>query len=347
MTARFSIVPSDAFEDDRLTPADVRVLGVLGSFLDKRNECFPSQGLVAQRAKLNRSTVNQSLKKLVTFGYVAARQRWPGKARSVLVYKVRLDEEARDEASTMQAELFPEAGGEDLETPTKLHVGKSNKDERETQQNRMSEKPTSVKSDVASGPNNDVASGPNTELPKVSPQSSVSKETDPKTEFEDQIECSPPSAAELRKSVVFNTGRLLLTGHGVSAKQAGAFLGKLVKDFGLDAAFHAVTAASREPPGEPLAWLTKAAESEARRRGRAVPKRSADDDSSIDWDSAVARYARSRIWPRHLGDRPDDLGYRGPLRPLETIMANGRFGDMDVKVIRMNIDRLRAEQSAA
>lgn len=71
------------------------------------------------------------------------------------------------------------------------------------------------------------------------------------------------------------------------------------------------------------------------------------DGNSVDWDAAVARYVRSRIWPRHLGDRPDDLGYRGPLRPLETIMANGRFSDMDVKVIRLNIDRLRAEQSAA
>lgn len=66
----------------------------------------------------------------------------------------------------------------------------------------------------------------------------------------------------------------------------------------------------------------------------------------IDWSAMVARYVRNGVWPRHLGDRPDELGYRGPLAPLEAIMANGRVGQLHVEYIRINIDRLRAARAA-
>ena len=71
------------------------------------------------------------------------------------------------------------------------------------------------------------------------------------------------------------------------------------------------------------------------------------DGNPVDWDAAVAKYVRSGIWPRHLGDRPDDPDYRGPLAPLEAIMANGKYGQLHVKVVAMNIDRLRAAKRAA
>jgi predicted transcriptional regulator len=357
MTARFSVVPAVAFEDVRLTPADVRVLGILGSFLDRKNECFPSQALIAERGKLNRSTVNGSLKKLVQLGYVQVRQKWPGKARSVLVYRVLLDVDPAAVADDMQAELFPDEVMEARQTAAKSHVGNSNIETAETPQNRMLEIPTSMKlhvgsgpnNVVASGPNNVVASGPNTNSPSNSPTelpSSVSNETGLSAAEDDSEEVSPPSSQELKRSIVFNTGRLLLSGHGVPKKTAGSFLGRLVKDYGLDACFAAVTAASREPPGDPQAWLVKSAELHARKLGRKLPDRASAAKPEVDWNAAVSLYVRRGTWPRHLGDRPDEARYSGPVEPLEAIMANGQFQDLDVNMIRLNIDRLRAARAA-
>lgn len=346
MTARFSIVPADAFEDDRLTPADVRVLGVLGSFLDRKNECFPSQAMVAERAKLDRSTVNRSLKKLVDFNYITARQRHPGRAKSVLLYQVKLDELHRAEAGEIQAELFDLDEARPVETPTKSHVAKNNMQEAETQQNCMLENATSVKSDVLSGSHIDVLSSSHTRTPHLTPQPSVSNETGLAAEGDDSADQSPATSHELKKSVVFNTGRLLLCGHGVSKKAAGTFLGRLVKDYGLDAAFSAIGLASKDPPGDPQAWLVKAAESIARRAGRRVPERKSAPAPEIDWTDAVAKFVRSRIWPRHLGPRPDEWGYRGTLAAIEAVFATGRFGMASQAGLKDNLDRLRAEQAA-
>lgn len=72
----------------------------------------------------------------------------------------------------------------------------------------------------------------------------------------------------------------------------------------------------------------------------------AQPDHGIDWAAAVARYARSGWWSGKLGDRPDDIGYRGPLEPLETLMATGKFTLLNVENIKINIDRLRAARTA-
>ena len=68
--ARYSIIPTAALEDDRLTAQDLRILATLGSFLDKNYECFPSQATIAERAKCSRQTVNKSLQRIGDFGYI-------------------------------------------------------------------------------------------------------------------------------------------------------------------------------------------------------------------------------------------------------------------------------------
>lgn len=145
--------------------------------------------------------------------------------------------------------------------------------------------------------------------------------------------------------MVFNTGRVLLTGQGVSKRNAGSFLGKLVRDYGLDATWAAVNAAAQKPPVDGLTWLRKAAEGEARKRGRKIPASADDIATATEWDDHVRRYLRTGSWPKELGPRPDEIGYRGPLAPLEAIMANGRVGDLNVEYIRINIERLRVHQA--
>lgn len=72
----------------------------------------------------------------------------------------------------------------------------------------------------------------------------------------------------------------------------------------------------------------------------------AKDGTVVDWDAAVARYVRSGIWPDRFGDRPDEINYRGTLAPLEAIMATGKFRDLNIAIVRMNIDRLRPPRPA-
>ena len=189
-----------------------------------------------------------------------------------------------------------------------------------------------------------MTSGHHTELPKVSPHSSVSKETGLSAEEDDVEITSPASSQELKRSVIFNTGRLLLVGQGLSKSKAGGFLGKLVKDFGLDSAFAAVQSAAQSPPVDGVTWLRKAAEAESRKRGRKLPANA--DEPACDWAQLVDRYVRSGIWPAKYGGRPDEQDYRGPVEPLVAIMANGKIGQLDVQTIRINIDRLRAARTA-
>jgi hypothetical protein len=310
MTARLSIVPADAFEDDRLTPADVRVLGVLGTFLDRRNECFPSQALVAQRAKLNRVTVNKSLRKLADYGYVQVRQRWPGKAKSVLVYHVLLDQNVRSELASEQPGLFSaeELGG--LENSTKSHVAKNNMGEPKPQQNSMLQKATCGNPDVASRGNIDVASGGYTELPKVTPHLSVSNETDDLIENDLEEPVPEATAAELQARIIFGAGVLLLTAAKIPEAKARSFLGKLRKDFGTASVAAAVTRAASELPTDPQAWLRKACEVEARRRGVKLPtaSRQAHPDDEADrieaLDRRMAHVAGGGLWAMSWGKDP-------------------------------------------
>lgn len=73
---------------------------------------------------------------------------------------------------------------------------------------------------------------------------------------------------------------------------------------------------------------------------------SASPAPEVDWSAMVARYIRSGIWPRHLGDRPDEFGYCGPLAPIDAVFATGRFGMADKVGLKANIDRLRAARAA-
>lgn len=89
--ARYSIIPTVALEDDRVTAQDLRILATLGSFLDKNYECFPSQAVIAERAKCSRQTVNKSLQRLADYGYIQVIGSARGGLKRALKYRVILD----------------------------------------------------------------------------------------------------------------------------------------------------------------------------------------------------------------------------------------------------------------
>jgi len=111
--ARYSIIPTAALEDDRLTAQDLRILATLGSFLDKNYECFPSQATIAERAKCSRQTVNKSLQGIGDFGYIQVIGSPRGGLKRALRYRVILDVNLDDIEAGSPA--FPDVKKSDID----------------------------------------------------------------------------------------------------------------------------------------------------------------------------------------------------------------------------------------
>ena len=73
--ARLSITPADAWSDQRLTPLQCRLLGLIGSYLGKDHRAWPSQSTLARQLGVSRKAVNEGIKALVAYGYVKAERR--------------------------------------------------------------------------------------------------------------------------------------------------------------------------------------------------------------------------------------------------------------------------------
>lgn len=68
--SRFTIIPTAAINDDRLTAVQLRVLLAIGSYSSKDRAAFPRQQTIADSLGIARETVNRSVKKLREYGYV-------------------------------------------------------------------------------------------------------------------------------------------------------------------------------------------------------------------------------------------------------------------------------------
>lgn len=131
----------------------------------------------------------------------------------------------------------------------------------------------------------------------------------------------PPAATkkELLSEIVFKIGKPLLGRDGLSAAQAGAFLGKLIKNSNLEIVAKVVSQAAQSPPVDARGWITAAVHAEARKVGIRIAKSKAPP---IDWHKSVAVWIDQGTWPRHLGDMPHEHGYAGPVAELEFALAN-------------------------
>lgn len=89
--ARYSIIPTAALEDTRVTPTQLKVLAVLGAYLSKELVGFPKQKEIAERAYLSRQTVNKALQKLSEYGYVKVIGQARQGLKRALKYRVILD----------------------------------------------------------------------------------------------------------------------------------------------------------------------------------------------------------------------------------------------------------------
>ena len=67
---RYTLTPSSAAFDSRLSHVQYRILGALGSYTGKDRTAWPRQGEIAKRMGIDRKTVNRACKKLAEYGYL-------------------------------------------------------------------------------------------------------------------------------------------------------------------------------------------------------------------------------------------------------------------------------------
>jgi hypothetical protein len=72
---RFSVIPSRAFDDNRINSRAIVVLGIIGCYSDRDGWCFPSQVTLAKRLGVSRQAVIKQVNILVECGYIEKRQR--------------------------------------------------------------------------------------------------------------------------------------------------------------------------------------------------------------------------------------------------------------------------------
>lgn len=144
---RFSIIPAGAVTDRSLEPRDLQVLCLLGRHTDKAGWCTRSQVRMAQELDCSRGSVQNSLDRLSSAGWIEMKRRdteveQAGKQPSrSYAYRVLLDrddyafesvtKDADDDASESHAENASDEGGcqqvstpEDVEgVPTDQHPG--------------------------------------------------------------------------------------------------------------------------------------------------------------------------------------------------------------------------------
>lgn len=73
-SGRFSIIPARAFDDTRLGAAPLRLLGLLGTYQNKKTGwCWPRQELLARRSGQTTRAIRKSLSTLKELGYIEIR----------------------------------------------------------------------------------------------------------------------------------------------------------------------------------------------------------------------------------------------------------------------------------
>ena len=106
--ARVSITPSDAWADQRLTPLQCRLLGLIGSYLGKDHRAWPSQRTLAEQLGVTRKAVIDGVKALKKYGYIEVEKRErPDGGQSSNCYFVLMDPRSRDGDTPSEAEVTP------------------------------------------------------------------------------------------------------------------------------------------------------------------------------------------------------------------------------------------------
>ena len=108
-------------------------------------------------------------------------------------------------------------------------------------------------------------------LPITNNQEPVTNSQQPLAKGKDKTAVADATRGDPVKEEIWKTGRAILEGQGSSTQAAGAFLGKLCKEYGQILVLDAVRDCKRVTPAEAKAWLT--ARCQERRKGGTLEER--------------------------------------------------------------------------
>lgn len=355
--SRFAVIPSDAIDDPELTLADIRVLGVIGYHASRKRPAWPKQATIAQRLGLARETVNRSIRRLWRKGFIdIAHQFSEGGGQRESYYFVRLDPD--HEVQAVEVKVRGKALKLEQRVTQPSHPEKSHREDPQS----VTPPPTQLghtPCDVQTSQLQEHPKGTTHKNITPDPKGTVSEDVPSKAESKPK----PPVAASVRAEFD-QLWKLWPTPGRERSKSRDHCLEQFAKSAQHAPAPHIVEAAAafvrkQDPKFVPglHRWLgdrkfehflPQAAQLPLEPAAPANPGGGARDRNGdpVDWAAVVKRYVKHGDWPNRLWGRPDGHDYRGALEPLEAIMANGQVGDLDVNMIRLNIDRLRAQRAA-
>jgi hypothetical protein len=129
-----------------------------------------------------------------------------------------------------------------------------------------------------------------------------------------------PFSAE--KDFIFKNGVQLLVAQGCTEQTSRSFLGKLVRDWKPKPVAEAIKAAVFEKVGDAKSWIPaalKKRKSELSVKAAPTPETAGADE----WAAAIKGWAETGYWPSaRLGLAPNQVGYRGPIKPLEELLPS-------------------------
>ncbi len=97
-SGHFSIIPTAAVFDHRLSHADVRVLAALGAHANKERRCWPATTTLANETSMSERHARTSLRNLENIGYIETEGR-PGQSSMYRIPRNQAAGEPRNQAA--------------------------------------------------------------------------------------------------------------------------------------------------------------------------------------------------------------------------------------------------------
>jgi len=312
--------------------AEKAVLFVLAdAYNGKTGKCCPGQALIATRAGMTEKPLRKTVAGLIMKGFISRAIRSKGSGL-ITDYTLNFDVlEPRKIPPPPNGTHVPTAGVEPngrripvANGPTKREtypVSSTPPDGRTKREFRGGPNGTRIPfhieepegTGIPSQTSDEVFEGRSADLfnqPHVDARIEERSPSQPKPRNVD------PLSAE--KEFIFKNGVQLLVAQGCTQQTARSFLGKLVRDWKPKPVAEAVKAAIAQSAGDAKAWIPAALKK--RKSEMSVKPAPVPEAADVDWSVIVRRWADDGYWPARLGASPNQVGYRGPIQPLEDLL---------------------------
>ncbi len=115
-SGRFTIIPTLAVDDPRMTPALLKLLCVLGSYGDKYGYCHPKLTTLGQRTgNVTKQAISKNLQQLQTLGWIEIIPQYDRDGgRAVNHYRILFDTRPQENGQKVDGGQLPEVDGGQL-----------------------------------------------------------------------------------------------------------------------------------------------------------------------------------------------------------------------------------------